>query len=70
MILLDEQPRVLKSQVAAVMAREPRTLLKPLVVLGGAGVGATLGATRMNNLRMIWTRPDNRERQARGHGLI
>ena len=28
MILLDEQPRMLKSQVAAVMAREPRTLLK------------------------------------------
>ena len=34
------------------------------------GVGATLGATRMNNLRMIRTRLDNRERRVRGHELI
>ena len=33
-------------------------------------LGATLGATRMNNLRMLRTRLDNRERRARGHGLI
>src|SRR5580704_3609649 len=44
MILLDEQPRVLKSQVAAVMAREPRTLLKPLVVLAGGWGGGRAGS--------------------------
>jgi hypothetical protein len=33
-------------------------------------LGATLGATRMNNLGMIRTRLDNRERRARGHELI
>ena len=32
--------------------------------------GATLGATRMNNLRMLRTRLYDRERQARGHELI
>ena len=36
----------------------------------GDGLGATLGATRMNNLRMPRTRTDNQERRARGHDLI
>jgi hypothetical protein len=36
----------------------------------GVRLGATLGATRMNNLRMIRTRLDNRERRARGHEPI
>ncbi len=34
------------------------------------GLGATLGATWMNNLGMLRTHVDNRERQARGHELI
>jgi hypothetical protein len=64
-------PRMPTTQVTAVVSHEPRTLLKPLVVPAGAGgVGATLGATRINNLRMIRTRLDNRERRARGHELI
>src|SRR6185312_12847107 len=37
---------------------------------GRPALGVRLGATRMNNLRMIRTRLDNRERQARGHELI
>jgi hypothetical protein len=54
-----------------VTSRESRMLLKTIVVpAGGGGAGATLGATRMNNLRMIRTRLDNRERRARGHELI
>ena len=40
--------------------REPRMLLKPLVVPGGVRLGAT---------RMIRTRLDNQERGARGHQL-
>ena len=32
--------------------------------------GATLGATRMNNLLAIRTRLDNRQRRARGHELV
>jgi len=34
------------------------------------GLGATLGATRMNNLRMSRIRLDNPGRRPRGHGLI
>ena len=50
---------------------EPRMLLKTIsCARGGLGVGATLGATRMNNLGMLRTHMDNRERQARGHELI
>jgi hypothetical protein len=29
-----------------------------------------LGATRMNNLLVLWTRLNNRERRTRGHELI
>jgi hypothetical protein len=36
----------------------------------GSALGATLGATRTNNLGMPRTHVDNREAQARGHGLI
>jgi hypothetical protein len=34
------------------------------------GLGAMLGATRMNNLLVLWTRLNNRERRTRGHELI
>ena len=58
-------------QVAAVAGRELPTLLKTISrARGRARLGATLGATRMNNLGMIRTSLDNRERRARGHGLI
>jgi hypothetical protein len=33
-------------------------------------LGATLGATRMNNLGMLRTHVDNRERRTRGHESI
>jgi hypothetical protein len=50
---------------------EPWMLLKPLVVPAAQlGPGATLGATRMNNLPMTQTRTDNREGQTRGDGPI
>ena len=58
-------------QVAAAVDREPRTVLNTISCARGASrLGAMLGATRMNNLRMIRTRLDNRERRARGHGLF
>jgi hypothetical protein len=58
-------------QVAAMADYEPRMPLKTIsCARGGLGVGATLGATRMNNLGMLRTHMDNRERQARGHELI
>ena len=62
---------MLKAQVGAATNGESRMLLKTISrAREGWGVGATLGATRMNNLRMIRTWPDNRERRARGHELI
>ena len=57
-------------QVAAMADYEPRMLLKTISRARGARLGATLGATRMNNLGMLRTHVDNRERQARGHELI
>jgi hypothetical protein len=36
----------------------------------GSALGATLGATRVNNLGMLRTYVDNRERQTRGHEPI
>jgi len=59
-----------KAQVAAVANSESRMLLKTISPALGVRLGATLGATRMNNLRMIRTRLDNRERRARGHEPI
>ena len=70
MILLGGHPQAPTTQVITTADREPRALLRPLVVPAGLRLGATLGATRMNNLRMIRTRLDNRERRARGHELI
>ena len=50
---------MLKAQVVVVSDHEPRMLLKPLGVAGhGSGMGATLGATRTNDLplpRTTWT---------------
>jgi hypothetical protein len=43
-------------------------VLKTLANTSWARPGATLGATRMNNLRMTRTRPDNKERRGPGHG--
>ena len=58
-------------QVAAMADYEPRMLLKTISSAPQrVGPGATLGATRMNNLGMLRTHVDNRERQARGHELI
>ena len=58
-------------QVAAVSGNEPLAILKTISGGRGAGgLGATLGATRMNNLRMIRTRLDNPERRAQGRGLF
>ena len=57
-------------QVAAMANYEPRMLLKTISHDRRMQLGATLGATRMNNLGMSRTRLDNRERRARGHGLI
>jgi hypothetical protein len=48
---------------------EDQGVTVPGVTVPGV-TGATLGATRMNNLRMLWTRTDNREGRARGHELI
>jgi hypothetical protein len=45
-------------------------LLKTISPAVGVRLGAMLGAMRMNNLRMLRTRLDNRERQARGHEPI
>ena len=62
---------MLKGQVGAEADTDSRTFLKTISHARGAGrLGATLGATRMNNLGMIRTRLDNRERRARGHELI
>lgn len=53
------------------MDHEPPILLKTISSAPQrVGLGATLGATRMNNLGMLRTHVDNRERQARGHELI
>jgi hypothetical protein len=61
----------LKAQVAALPDRSYVRSREPLAVAAARlGLGATLGATRMNNLRMLRTRLYNRERQARGHELI
>jgi hypothetical protein len=54
-----------------VASSESRMLLKTIRRDRGLyGMGATMGATRMNNPRMIRTELDNRERQTRGHELI
>ena len=67
MILLgDPFPSAPTRQAAAVAEREPWTLLKTI----SCDRGVRLGATRMNNLRMIRTRPDSRHGHARGHGRI
>ena len=61
----------LEAQVGAVTTPESLTLLKTIRRDRGLyGMGATMGATRMNNLGTIRTPLDNRERQARGHELI
>jgi hypothetical protein len=60
----------MKAQVATTVSPESGMLLKTISPALGVRLGATLGATRMNNLRMIRTRLDNRERQARGHEPI
>ena len=53
------------------MDNEPRMLLKPLPVLRrGSALGATLGATRMNNLGMLRIYVNNRQRRTRGHEPI
>jgi hypothetical protein len=66
-----QQAVTLKVQVGAVTDSESRTVLKTISWCPrGERPGATLGATRMNNLRMIRTRLDNRERRARGHELF
>jgi hypothetical protein len=58
-------------QVAAMADYEPRMLLKTISSAPQrVGPGATLGATRMNNLGMLRTRLNNREEQGRGHGLF
>ena len=50
---------------------EPRMLLKTISSAPQrVELGATLGATRMNNLGMLRTHVDKRERQARGHELL
>jgi hypothetical protein len=51
----------MKAQVATLQDIELRTLLKTISRARGRGWGveATLGATRMNNRRMIRTRLDN-----------
>jgi hypothetical protein len=53
---------MLNVEVGAMMDSESRILLKttPSAPARG-GLGATLGATRMNNLGMLRTRLDNRE---------
>ena len=66
MILLGELAWTATTQVAVVANHEPRMLLKTI----SPARGVRLGATRMNNLRMIRTRLDNRERRARGHEPI
>ena len=54
-------------QVTAMADYEPRMLLK---TISSALQRVGLGATRMNNLGMLRTYVDKRERQARGHELI
>jgi hypothetical protein len=62
---------MLKVQVEAVIDSESRMLLKTISWCPqGERSGATLEAIQMNNLRMIRTRLDNRERRARGHELF
>jgi hypothetical protein len=71
MILDHLQGSPAKAQAEAGADSESRMFLKTIRVSAARhGLGATLGATRMNNLRMIRTRLDNRERPARGHELI
>ena len=71
MILGDTVGTAAESPGSNAAGQELRTLLKPLAVAAARlGLGATLGATRMNNLRMFRTRLYIRERQARGHELI
>jgi hypothetical protein len=61
----------MKAQVAKTVSPESGMLLKTIRVPAvAASLGATLGATRMNNLEMLRTRADNHERRARGHDLI
>jgi hypothetical protein len=60
---------ILNAQAGAA-ASEPRVLLKTIRAIDGRrGLGATLGATRMNNLRTSRTDLDSWGRRARGHGL-
>ena len=59
-----------KAQVGAAQDSKSLKLLKTIGRARGARLGATLGATRMNNLGMLRTRPYKRERRARGHELI
>jgi hypothetical protein len=68
---MTQKADALKAQAGNVADSESRTLLKPLAMPAMLpGLGATLGATRMNNLRTPRTRMDNRERRAAGHELI
>lgn len=67
MILGDMVGTATESPGSNAAGQELRTLLKPLAV---AAARLGLGATRMNNLRMLWTRMDNPEGRARGHGRI
>jgi hypothetical protein len=70
MILDSTAGGMLNIEVGGIVDSKPRMLLKTISWCPGERPGATLGATRMNNLRMIRTRPDNRERRARGHELF
>jgi hypothetical protein len=50
---------MLNVEVRAVMDSEPRMLLKTIGgVRGACDWDTTLGAIRMNNLRMVWTRAE------------
>ena len=71
--LTPEPLRTLRSETKGQAGACPdRTRAIPCTVraITGRALGATLGATRMNNLRMPRTHLDNRQRQARGHELI
>jgi hypothetical protein len=58
---------MLKVQLGAVADSKSRTLLKTTTsARRGSALGATLGATWMNNLGMLRTDVDNRERRTRG----
>ncbi len=47
-----------------------QSITSTLKTTGSAHAAVGLGATRMNNLRMLRTRMDNRDRAAQGHELI